>query len=69
MPKKTDPPLNQAEQSRRFEEAARAIEADGGLSPTEAAELMNKALSRLSSSNHEGASDDVTLPTMPTAGI
>jgi hypothetical protein len=54
MPKKTDPPMNQAEQSRRFEEAARAIEADGGLSPTEAAELMNKTLSRLSSPNREG---------------
>ncbi len=45
MPKKTDPPMTQAEQSRRFEEAARAIEADGGLSPTEAAEAMEKILS------------------------
>jgi len=42
MPKKTDPPLSQAEQSRRFEEAARAIEADGGLSPTEAAEALER---------------------------
>jgi hypothetical protein len=44
MPKKTDPPLSQAEQSRRFEEAARAIEADGGLSPTEAAEALDAIL-------------------------
>jgi hypothetical protein len=35
MPKKTEPPMSQAEQSRRFLEAARAIEADGGLSPTD----------------------------------
>lgn len=42
MPKKTEPPMSQAEQSRRFEEAARAIEADGGLSPTEAADLMER---------------------------
>lgn len=40
MPKKTDPPLSQAEQSRRFEEAARAIEANGGLSPTDAVDAM-----------------------------
>lgn len=46
MPKKTDPPMTQAEQSRRFEDAARAIEADGGLSPTEAAEAMQKLVSR-----------------------
>lgn len=44
MPKKTDPPMTQAEQSRRFEEAARGIEADGGLSPTEAAEALEHAL-------------------------
>ena len=44
MPKKTDPPMDQAEQSRRFEEAARAIEADGGLSPTEAAEAFEGLL-------------------------
>lgn len=42
MPKKTDPPMTQAEQSRRFVEAARAIEADGGLSPTEAAAEMER---------------------------
>ena len=47
MPKKTDPPMTQAEQSRRFEEAARAIEADGGLSPTEA-ETEMESLLRLS---------------------
>jgi hypothetical protein len=46
MPKKTEPPMSQAEQSRRFEEAARAIEADGGLSPTEAADAMGKLVSR-----------------------
>jgi hypothetical protein len=45
MPKKTDPPMSQAEQSRRFEEAARAIEADGGLSPTEAEALFERAIS------------------------
>lgn len=39
MPKKTEPPMNQAEQSRRFEEAARAIEADGELNPTAAADF------------------------------
>jgi hypothetical protein len=50
MPKKTEPPMSQAEQSRRFEEAARAIEADGGLSPTEAAEALNKLFSKQLSS-------------------
>jgi hypothetical protein len=54
MPKKTEPPMNQAEQSRRFEEAARAIEADGGLSPTEAVEAMNR-LVRNSGMKHDGA--------------
>ena len=44
MPKKTEPPLSQEEQSRRFKEAARAIEADGGLSPTEAAKAMEKMM-------------------------
>jgi hypothetical protein len=48
MPKKTEPPMSQAEQSRRFEEAARAIEADGGLSPTEAAEAMETLLDKTS---------------------
>ncbi len=42
MPKKIEPLMTQAEQSSRFEEAARAIEADGGLSPTEAAEAMDQ---------------------------
>ena len=46
MPKKTDPPMTQAEQSRRFEEAAKAIEADGGLSPTEAEAALEKMLER-----------------------
>ena len=46
MPKKTDLPMTQAEQSRRFEEAARAIEADGGLSPTEAEQFFHLALSK-----------------------
>lgn len=46
MPKKTDPLMDQAEQSRRFVEAARAIEADGGLSPTEAVETFNQLLGR-----------------------
>jgi len=46
MPKKTDPPMTQAEQSRRFVEAAKAVEADGGLSPTEAAEAMERLLDR-----------------------
>ena len=49
MPKKTDPPMTQAEQSRRFEEAARAIEADGGLNPTEAAEAMERLVVGLES--------------------
>lgn len=44
MPKKTDPPMTQAEQSKRFLEAARDIEADGGLSPTEAEVIFEKAL-------------------------
>ncbi len=34
--------MSQAEQRRRFEEAARAIEADAGLSPTETAEAMER---------------------------
>ena len=42
MPKKTDPPMSQAEQSLRFEEAARAIEADGGLSHDEASAAMDR---------------------------
>ena len=46
MPKKTDPPMTQAEQSRLFEEAARAIEADGGLSPEEAEAALDRLVSR-----------------------
>jgi hypothetical protein len=46
MPKKTEPPMSQEEQSRRFEEAARVIEVDGGLSPTEAAEAMESLVQR-----------------------
>lgn len=42
MPKKTDPPESQEAQSKRFLEAARAIEADGGLSPTEAYEAVDR---------------------------
>lgn len=48
MPKKTDPPMTQAEQSRRFEEAARAIEADGGLSPIEAADILDQLIQKAS---------------------
>lgn len=44
MPKKTEPPLGQAEQSRRFEKAARGIEADGGLSPTEASAAVESLM-------------------------
>lgn len=44
MPKKTDPPLSQAEQTARFEAAMRAIEADGGLSPTEAVDALDKLM-------------------------
>lgn len=44
MPKKTDPPESQEAQSQRFLEAARVIEADGGLSPTEAEKAMERAL-------------------------
>lgn len=40
--------MDRVEQSRRFEEAAREIEADGGLSPIEALEAMDRALSRAS---------------------
>jgi len=40
MPKKSDPPMTQAEQSKRFLDAARDIEAAGGLSPTEAENAM-----------------------------
>jgi hypothetical protein len=46
MPKKTDPPLSQKDQSRRFEEAARAIEADGGLSPTDADDVFERLVKR-----------------------
>lgn len=42
MPKKTDPRLTQEEQSKRFLEAARDIEADGGLSREEATERFEK---------------------------
>ena len=41
-PKNDDP-----EQSRRFLEAAKAIEADGGLSPIEAEAEMERAVKRL----------------------
>jgi hypothetical protein len=53
MPKKTKRPMTQAEQSRRFEEAARAIEADGGLSPTEAAEVLDSLVGKTSLYPHE----------------
>jgi hypothetical protein len=46
MPKKTNPPMTQAEQSKRFLEAAHDIEVDGGLNPTEAVEVMERALFR-----------------------
>jgi hypothetical protein len=49
MPKKNELPISQVEQSRRFEEAARAIEADGGLSPEEAAKAMERALAGIAS--------------------
>ena len=45
MPKKTDSPMTQAEQSRRFVEAARELHDAGGLSPTEAAEAMERLVS------------------------
>lgn len=38
--------MTQEEQSKRFLETARAIEADGGLSPTEAAEAMERIVRR-----------------------
>jgi hypothetical protein len=38
--------MSQAEQSRRFEEAARAIEADGGLSPEEAELALEKLIQK-----------------------
>lgn len=44
MPIKMDDP----EQSKRFEEAARAIEADGGLSPTEGEAAVEKAMAAVS---------------------
>jgi hypothetical protein len=47
MPKKTDTPMTPEEQRRRFEEAARAIEADGGLSPDEAAAELERNLTRI----------------------
>jgi len=47
MPKKTDPPESQEAQSQRFLEAARAIEDDGGLSPTEAAEAFERLAGRV----------------------
>ncbi len=46
MPKKVDPPMDQEEQSCRFVEAARAIEADGGLRPTEAGEMFELMLDK-----------------------
>ncbi len=69
MPKKTDPPESQEAQSQRFLETARAIEADGGLSPTEVSDAMDKVLSRLSSPNREDVSADVNFSTKPTADI
>ena len=47
MPKKTDTLMTPDEQRRRFEEAARAIEVDGGLSPDEAAKLVENVVEAL----------------------
>jgi len=44
-PKKPPPDEDEA-QSRRFLEAARAIEADGGLSPTEGQEALERLMGK-----------------------
>ena len=38
--------MDRAEQSRRFEEAARAIDADGGFSPDEADKALDQLVCR-----------------------
>ena len=49
MPKKIDPPMTQAEQSRRFVEAARELHDAGGLSPTEAEAALERLMAKISS--------------------
>ncbi len=45
MAKATKPKDEDEAQSQRFMEAARAVEADGGLNPTEAARAVDRLLS------------------------
>lgn len=47
MPKKTDPPLTQTEQSKRFRKAVHDLEVAGELSPIEADDKFNLLLARL----------------------
>ena len=42
MVKSKKPPLEDEDQSRRFLEAAREIEADGGLNPTDAEKVFER---------------------------
>ena len=44
--KKKPPPLEDAEQSRRFLEAARELEADGGLNPTDGEKAFERLLKK-----------------------
>lgn len=46
MVKPKKPPLEDEDQSRRFLEAAREIEADGGLSPTDAEGAFERLLGK-----------------------
>lgn len=62
---KTKTPRDDPEQSKRFEEAAREIEAAGGLSPTEGEAALDKTLSAVSTLHRrwlEGDEDQENLP-------
>lgn len=47
MPKKTDPPLSQTEQSQRFRRAVRELEDAGELNPTDADARFERALDQI----------------------
>jgi hypothetical protein len=52
MTKKPPPTMEDEEQSRRFMGAAKKIEADGGLSPTDAEEAFDGLLTRTLPERH-----------------
>lgn len=58
-------PRDDPEQSKRFEEAAREIEADGGLNPTEAETALGRVMDGVATLRQrwlEGDEDQENLP-------